>query len=112
MTLSLDILTLAAELGVDRRDRDPRQRLAMTGATPVPLLRLVFEDDDFRSAILLLNLCLNGCTGQERRADLCRPITADHKYSIEGDVGTRLDRQLLDRERIADRNAVLLTAGF
>src|SRR5215207_8715020 len=112
MTLSLNALALAAELGVDRRDRHPRQRLAMAGATPVPLLRLVLKDDDFRTAILLLDLCLDGCPGQQWRADLGRPIAADHKHSIKRDVSTRLDRQLLDREHVADHNAVLLTAGF
>src|SRR5918993_5103603 len=112
MTLSLDVLALATESGVDRRDRHPRQRLAMAGATPVPLLRLVLEYDDFLTAILLLDLGLDGCPGQQRCANLGRAITADHEYSIKGDVCTRLVRQLLDRERIADRNAVLLAAGF
>src|SRR5829696_4235339 len=112
MTLSFEVLALVAESGVDRRDRHPRQRLAMAGATPVPLLRLVLEDDDFRTAILLLDLCLDGCPGQQRRADPGRAITADHEYSIKRDVCTRLDRQLLDRERVSDRNPVLLAAGF
>ena len=64
----------------------------MAGATPVPLLRLVLEDDDLRTAKLLLDFCLDGCPGHERRADPGRPVAADHEHPIERDVRTRLDR--------------------
>src|SRR5215207_771188 len=112
MTLSFDVLALVAESGVDRRDRHPRQRLAMAGTTPVPLLRLVLEDDDFRTAILLLDLCLDRCSGHQRRADPGRPVSADHQYAVERDPRTRLDGKFLDRKRVTDRDAVLLAAGF
>ena len=84
----------------------------MAGATPVPLLRLVFEDDNFRTAILLFDLSLDGGPGQQRRANPGRPVAADHEHAIERDIRTRLDGKLLNRECVADRNAVLLAAGF
>ena len=84
----------------------------MAGAPPVSLLRLVLEDDDFRTAILLLDLCLDRGAGQQRRANPGRPIAADHEHPIEREVRALLDGKLLDRERVADRDAVLLAAGF
>src|SRR5215207_11167666 len=96
MTLSFDVLALVTESGVDRRDRHPCQRLAMAGATPVPLLRLVLEDDDFRTAKLLLDLSLDGSSVQQRRANPGRPVAAHHEHTVERDIRTRLDGKLLD----------------
>src|SRR5215210_677999 len=81
--VSHDYLSLDGdELGVDRRDRHPRQRLAMASPTPVPLLRLVLENDDFRTAKLLFDLCLDSCASHQWCADSGRAVAADHKYPV------------------------------
>src|SRR3954451_21706333 len=102
----------ASASGVDRRDRHAGQRLAMPGPPPVPLLWLVFEHHDLRTAILLFDGRANRCTGDDRRANPGRTVTTQHQHAIEDEVRTSIRWKLLDRESIADRHPILLATGF
>src|SRR5690606_28598046 len=108
MVLSLSTLALGGNAG----DREPGQLLPVARLAAVALLRLELEDNQLLAAEVLVDMGSDAGAIDDRRADLRGAVAADHQHPLEGDVGTGLVAEALDRDRVAFLHAVLLAAGL
>jgi len=86
----------------------------MTVALPaaVALAPLLLEHQDLLGATLPEHGGRHARPRQDRRADLEGPAQRRRQDLGERDIGARLSIELLDREQVARRHAVLLPAGL
>ena len=83
----------------------------MAGSTAIVDLSAVFEDHDLRATSLLLDLANNFGSFDVRGADF-QAVTIEQKDLIEDDFIAFLAFDFLDKNRLADLDADLFSAGF
>src|SRR3954463_13565461 len=98
---------LPADLG----DLDPRQLLAMAGATLVAALGLELEHAQLRAAQMLDDLGRDVGLAERVSLEPRVPVTGEQQR-LERDGGADVVGQPLDEQGLALLDAVLLTAGL
>ena len=76
------------------------------------LAAALLEGDDLRAAGLVDDLAGDGCTRQERSADLGGFAIDQHHHVTEGDLVARLTFEGHDGNRILGSNTVLFATGL
>src|SRR5947209_18201847 len=98
--------------GYDVVNRDPGDRLPVALGLAIPHLRLVFDDDDLWAPTLLDHATHDLCA-VDQRAALPDAVLVGHQQNLgELDGLALFDRELLDLNRLARLDAMLLAAGL
>src|SRR5439155_25131949 len=97
---------------LDGLDRELCQLPAMAGASPVPRLALVTEDDQLGPLVLAGHARRYHGTLDHRVAIRDIPVVRCKQHLVEPHLCAFLSRELLDVDRLANPHLVLLAAGL
>src|SRR3954470_21394615 len=84
----------------------------MADPAAIPLLRLVLEDDDLFAAEVIVNVGRDGRAFDNRHPDASGSVTTEQQHAIDRDLFASLGGEPLDRNAVADADAILLPAGL